>query len=159
MCIVQSNFKAPEFIWGRIKEFFDQSEIFINSLDDELFKTHVNSVIVINKKKSLSLSDEVIRNSLEVKKRRFQFDGKEKEIEILEKLQKEDLINFYIHHFVDNIRRFDIEYISIKHSEDNKKYEEDNNLTYAKIGVKRIKTSSVHDFKRRNSLNPDFYHI
>jgi len=156
-CVVQSAVKSPEYIWQRIKDFFDDSEKFIKELSDELFTTHVNSVVVSKKERDITLADEIYRNAFEVKKRQFVFDRREKHVAILEELKKEELLEFYEYHFVKNVRRLDIELLAAGHVEENKTFENENKEICDSMGIKRIKTKSIADFKRRNSLYPDFF--
>ena len=158
MCVVQSSVKSPEFIWLRIKEFFDDSRNFVNELSDELFETHVNSVIVNKKQKDFTLNEEVNRNFTEIKKRKYVFDRKEQHVSILESLKKEELIQFYNHVFVQNLRRLDVEYVAHNHQEENNRLEEDNLKICEENKIKRIKVKSIEDFKRRNLLYQDFFY-
>jgi insulysin len=157
VCLVQSSVKPPEYVWQRIKLFFEDIEKQISELSDELFSTHVNSVITNKKQKDLKLSDEIYRNAYEIKSRAFVFDRREKQIAILENLKKEELVNFFNEMFVNNQRRLDVELVSAAHKEDNTKLEEENLKIAEQIGIKRIKVKSIQDFKRRNSLFPDFF--
>lgn len=159
VCIVQSAVKCPEYIWGKIKEFFDDSKKFIEELSDELFKTHLNSVIVDKKVKDLTLFEEIVRNAHEVKKRQFVFDRRDKQINILENMKKEEFVEFYMQQFVKNLRRLDVEFLASGHKEENEKLESENAKTCEEMGVKRVKTESIQDFKKRNTLYPDFFHI
>lgn len=157
-CIVQSSVKSPEYIWQKIKEFFDETDKQISQeLTDELFKTHVNSVITEKKQKDLTLSEEIFRNAHEIKKHHYVFDRREKQIAVLETLKKEDLKNFYEEFFVNNIRRVDVEVVAAGHKEENAKCEEENFKKCEEMGIKRVKVRSVADFKRKNSLYPDFF--
>jgi insulysin len=159
MCLVQSAVKSPEYIWARINEFFDESQKQVDELSDELFKTHVNAVINEKKQRDLKLSEEVYRNADEIKKHKYQFDRREKQVAILEDMNKEELIKFYVDTFVNNVKRLDVEVISHKHQEENKALEGENlNIAESK-GWKRTKARSVQDFKRQNSLYPDFHSI
>src|SRR5690606_12551104 len=78
MCLVQSTVKCPEYIWARITDFIDENKQQMRELSDELFKTHINSVIVDKKQKDLKLAEEVYRNAEEIKKHKYEFDRKEK---------------------------------------------------------------------------------
>jgi insulysin len=159
MCLVQSAVKSPEYIWARITEFFDESHKQVLNLSDDLFKTHINAVIVEKKQRDLKLSEEVFRNADEIKKHQYQFDRRDKQVAILENMTKEELIQFYIDTFVNNVRRLDVEVISHKHQEENKALEEENLKIAEGKGWKRVKAKSVQDFKRQNSLYPDLHSI
>ena len=159
MCLVQSTVKCPEYIWARITDFFDESQKLVNEITDELFKTHVNSVIVDKKQKDLKLSEEVYRNAEEIKKHKYMYDRRERQVDILEELKKEELIEFFFNYFVKNIRRLDVEIISNNHIEENKIEENSNLKSSNERGIKRSKVKSVSDFKRQNSLYQDFHSI
>lgn len=156
-CLVQSAVKSPEYIWLKIKEFFEENQSYIKQLSDEIFSTHVNSVIVEKKQKDVALKDEVTRNANEIKKRQFVFDRKEKYISILENLKKEELINFFEDHFVNNIRRLDVEVLASQHIEENEKLIIENKQIAINQNFNRVIVKSIEDFKRRNSLYPDFF--
>jgi len=158
-CIVQSSVKSPEYIWLKIKEFFDESEKFIKEISDDLFSTHVQAVITEKKQKDRTLGQEITFNAAEVKNRQFLFDRRERQVKSLEELKKEELVQFYHEHFVDNLRRLDLEIVASQHKEDNEKLMEDNKKICAEMGVNRVKTKSIADFKRRNSLYPDFFSL
>jgi insulysin len=159
MALVQSTVKPPEYIWARITDFFAEAESQVKDLSDELFKTHINSVITEKKKKDLKLAEEVFRNAEEIKKHKYQFDRREKQIELLENMKKEEFIQFYFDHFVKDIRRLDVEVIADQHVEENKQFEQANNTFCKEKGIKRVCVKSVTDFKRQNTLYPDFHSI
>jgi insulysin len=157
MCLVQSAVKSAEYIWQKIKEFFEDAEKSMSELTDELFNTHVNSVIVEKKQKDITLADEVYRNAHEIKKKQFVFDRREQHVKVLEQLKKQEVIEFYDNHFVKNLRRLDVEIIAANHIEENAKFQEENAQICQQNELKRLVVKSIADFKRRNSLYPDFF--
>ena len=53
----------------------------------------------------------------------FEFDKKEKQVAIIEngEIKKEDVSNFFKYHFIDNIRKIDLEYVPQNRKEENLK--------------------------------------
>lgn len=157
MCLVQSTVKSPEVIWQRITTFFDENKKTVLEISDELFKTHVNSVLTELKQKDLNLSSEAFRNAMEIKRHFFVFNRKDNYIAILENLKKEELVAFYNDKFIENSRRLDVEILAKHHFEENNAEIEANNTLCKERNINRVTVKSIMDFKRRNSLNPDFY--
>ena len=157
ICLVQGSVKSPEYVKGKIHNFFIAAHEEIKNLSDEYFKENVNSVLTEKRQKDLKLYDESSRNFGEIKSRDFNFLIRETMIEILEKLEKSKVISFFEEHFVKNRKILDVEVLADIHSDENLKLESENQEFLGKDKIKRIKVISPVDFKRRVFLFPDFY--
>ena len=81
------------------------------------------------------------------------FDKKEIQLNELKKVNKENLIKFYQEHFIDNVKKIDIEFVASIHKENNNKILNETQID----GIKRISVDSIEKFYAYNSLFPDFY--
>ena len=93
--LIQSNSKTPEFCAERIRCFFKESYQKIKDINDDEFKSHVNSRLVLESKKDDNLNESFLRNWGEINDNRYVFDRKEKNCEILNNCTKEEFIKFY----------------------------------------------------------------
>lgn len=156
VCLVQSNTKEPEYVSGKIRNFFKESWEKIKVITDDEFKSYVNSVMVEQKKKDINLIEETSRNYAEITRHYYNFDRKEKNCEILENLKKEELIEFYNVHFCEDIRKLDVEYVAECHKANNEKLFEE---TKEENGIKRIRINSIKELSMMNELFPDFFNL
>ena len=151
-----SNDHDPEFIWLRVTLYISDiyDKIFKN-LSDDIFNTHVNSVINHFKIKYNDLQEETNSNYQQILNQTYNFDYKEKIVNILQnkEITKEDVSAFYKKHFIDNVRRLDIEYVPQSFIENYNK-NESRNLNFAEytdyIKYKREKVIDKNDLIKRN---------
>jgi secreted Zn-dependent insulinase-like peptidase len=158
VCVVQSSVKSPEDVQERITKFLIENNL-KNGVDDELFEMHRQSVLTDLKMKDLKLMEEVSRNFSEIKRRDFCFDRRFKQIELVEKIKKEDVVSLYEKIFISEVRRLDVSVLAENHKEENEKFE---NSVKSKSGVedvKRIKVESTEQFKKSVGLYPDLFSI
>ncbi len=135
---VQSPYKSPEYISVKITEFILENYESILKITEEEFSKHVNSILTMLKAKDLKLSAEVSRNFLEIKYRDYCFDICEKQIEYLERIKREDMIDFYERHFIKEFKRIDVEIVSQCHEEENGLIEAENEFYYTNsLKIKR----------------------
>lgn len=158
VCVVQSSAKSPEDIQDRITKFFIENNL-KHGVDDELFEMHRQSVLTDLKMKDLKLMEEVSRNFSEIKRRDFCFDRRFKQIELIEKINKEEVINLYEKIFISEIRRLDVSVLAGNHMEENQKFENSEKTKAGVNEIKRMKVESIEQFKKYVGLNPDFYSI
>jgi insulysin len=158
VCVVQSSVKSPEDVQERITKFLIENNL-KNGVDDELFEMHRQSVLTDLKMKDLKLMEEVSRNFSEIKRRDFCFDRRFRQIELVEKIKKEDVVSLYEKIFISEVRRLDVSVLAENHKEENEKFE---NSVKSKSGVedvKRIKVESTEQFKKSVGLYPDLFSI
>ena len=152
--IVQSSVKDPEYISGRIRNFYKEKEADIKNISDEDFNSHVKSLIIEAKRKDINLKEQFKRNWNEITLKRFKFNIKEENAEFLEKCTKEGFINFYEEVIKKNMKRLDVEYVCEKHWEENeKKLKEE--ITGCDSIKKRIVFDKISDFQDSNRLYPN----
>ena len=154
--LVQSNTKEPEYISQKIREFVRESLKKVSEISEEEFKVNVNGVLVEQKKKDINLCQETTRHYLEIVRHQYRFDIKEKNCVILENLKKEELVEFYKKHFIEDVRKIDVEYVAECHKENNEKL-----LKEAKEenGIKRVRVDTIAEFAMMNELFPDFFNM
>ena len=170
--IVQSNTNSAEYIWRKTNEFLKEKRTDLKNIDNETFKNHVNSIILDLKIKDLNLETESTRNFNAIKTRSFDFDLKQQKIKLLEEVTKEEVYEFFEKLFVNEQRRLDVMYVCEIHKEEQQKllkefYEnlDSNSLPKENANkdvvifdeVKRFVIDSIHDYKKKNSLYPDFF--
>ena len=152
--VVQSNTKIPEFCAERVRNFIKESFELIKNISDDVFKYHVNSILVLESKKDDNLNEAFLRNWEEIHEDRYIFDRKEKNCEILKNSTKEDLIKFYEKYFINEVSILDSEFLCPQHyEENNKKMKEAKILENEKI-IKRVICDDIDDFKACNTLFP-----
>ena len=154
--LVQSNTKEPEYISQKIREFVSESLKKVTEISDEEFKANVNGVLVEQKKKDINLVEETTRHYLEIIRHLYRFDSKEKNCVILENLKKEEFIEFYRKHFIEDVRKIDVEYVAECHKENNEKIMKE---IKEENGIKRVRIESIEEFALMNELFPDFFNM
>jgi len=155
--LVQSSEKSPEYIYKKINEFIFDSVKEIEEMDEETFERYKESVLDDLKVKDLIFYDEAFRNIEEIRNKTYIFDRTKNQIKIVEGITKKEVLDFYNHHIIKNFRRFDIEMVSYKHIEENKKLEGSNfNSWKSKTGCMRKKVKSINEYKRILPLYQDF---
>jgi len=168
-CMVQSNVQSPEYIFDKINDFFIENCLTDEeNFTDEDFKKYVESIISDLKKKDINISEEVNRNFEEIIIREYVFNRNEERIKIYEnEITKNNVIEFYEEHFINNVKRLDVELVAKKHKEQNEKFREKNmkemncNIEDSAVGKSsnpRIQIKSVEEFKRICEIYPDYYY-
>ena len=152
--LVQSGTKIPEFCAERIRKFIKESYQLVKEINEEEFKSHVNSLIVLEKKKDENLNECFLRNWGEINENRYKFDKKEKSIEILEKCNREEFIKFYEKYLINEVSILDCEFLCEAHYEENEKYMKEVKILEDEKIVKRIICDNIEDFKACNQLFP-----
>ena len=151
--VIQSNKKDPEYCSERIRNFFMEKMKDVKEISDENFNTLVKSRLEAETKKDRDLEEQFNRNWTEIVLKRFEFDIKEKNVELLKKCNKEGFIRFFEKHFVNEVKKLDVEYVCQSHNEENEKkifqkYDDNINIK------KRIVVDKISDFHACNSLYP-----
>ena len=152
--LVQSNSKTPEFSAKRIRKFFKDSFELVKNISDDDFKLHVNSRLVLESKKDENLKDNVTSNWSEINEDRYKFDKKEKNCEILNNCNKEELIKFYEKYFINEVAILDCEFLCEAHYEENEKNMKEAQIMEDEKIIKRVICDNVNDFKACNQLFP-----
>jgi len=152
--LVQSNSKTPEFCAERVRAFIKESFKKVKEITDEEFKSHVNSKIVLEKKKDDNLNEAFLRNWGEINENTYKFDKKEKNVKILEKCTKEEFIKFYEKYLINEICILDCEFVCEAHYEENEKLMKETEISEDENIKKRVICDTIDDFKACNSLFP-----
>ena len=151
--LVQSSVKNPEYVSGRIRNFYKEKENDIKNITEEDFNSHVKSLLVEAKRKDINLKEQFKRNWDEIVLNRFKFNIKEEDAENLNKCTKEGFINFYEEKVKKNMKRLDVEYVCEKHWEENEqKLKEE--ITDCESIKKRIVFDKISDFQDCNGIYP-----
>lgn len=101
--LVQSDKKPPEEVTVDIKTYMkDVAMKLIEELSDEEFKTVKESLITEKTKKIVNLMNEHDEHYAAIKSKLYNFDRKKEQVKELEKLTKEELIDFYKKYFDEN---------------------------------------------------------
>ena len=151
--IVQSNSKTPEFCAERIRCFFKESYQKIKDINNDEFKSHINSRLVIESKKDDNLNESFLRNWGEINDNRYVFDRKEKNCEILNNCTKEEFIQFYEKYLINEVSILDSEFLCEKHYEENEKNMKEVKIDNENI-KKRVICDEIDDFKACNRIFP-----
>lgn len=150
--VVQSNTKGPEFIWQKINEFLKERREFLSKIDDLTFNSHREALISEKTKKDLGLDEEILRNYNEIKLKEYVFDRKERMINELKSISKEEVFSLFEKVFFEEYRRLDVMFTSNLHVDtdsqviSSRSYEEDG----------RVLVGSVKEYKLRNKLHEDY---
>jgi hypothetical protein len=81
------------------------------------------------------------------------FDRRKVQLKELNKITKEGLIEFYKNHFIEKIKKIDIEYVAECHKENNNKLMKETKIE----NIRRIPCETIEEFINYNPLFPDFY--
>jgi len=152
LVLIQSNIKSPQYLSGRVLNFVENMREKIKTLTDEEFAQYVESVRVKALQKDLSIRQEGSRYWYEINTHKYVFDRKEKDLEQLAKVKKEDLLWLFEEIFFRNRKLFETHVVSENHKEENNKLK-------AERLQKEKSTLQAHSpswFKRRVPLYPDF---
>lgn len=93
--IIQSPVKDPRTIDGSVEDFLDSFQSNLKQLTDEEFKRNVNTLVELKLEKHKNLREETRFYWGEIDDGTFKFDRQKDEVAALQKLNKEDLIDFY----------------------------------------------------------------
>ena len=156
--IVQSSVKDPEYISGRIRNFYKEKEADIKNISEEDFNLHVKSLIIEAKRKDINLKEQFNRNWDEITLKRFKFNIKEENAEFLEKCTKEGFIKFYEEIIKKNMKRLDVEYVCQKHWEENEQKLKEEIIDCDSI-KKRLVFDKISDFQDCNRLYPNVSNV
>jgi len=149
--IVQSNIQGPQYLSSRVLNFLDAMREKIKTLTDEEFSKYVESIRVKILTKDLSIRQEGSRYWNEILTHKYVFDRKEKDLEQLNLIKKEDLVWLFEEMFYRNRKLFETHMVSQNHAEENQK------LKVARLQEKNtLEALSPAWFKRRMPLHPDF---
>ena len=156
LCVIQSSDKIPEYCCSRVKNFMKNKIKDIHEMTDEIFINLVNSRIAIESKKFNNLKEFFKYNWNEIKYNTYEFDKKEKNIEILKNCKKEKVIEFFDKYFVNEPKILDCEYVCDSHYEENEKVMKETKIDEEEKIDKRIIVDEIEDFKLSNMLYPDY---
>jgi len=94
--LIQSNVKAPDYVDDRIETWISSLESYLNDMSGEEFENYINGIISAALEKDKSLKQEFDRQRTEISHpHTYEFERKEKNVEILKQIKKEDIIKFY----------------------------------------------------------------
>jgi insulysin len=103
--LIQSPHTKCEELLNRINSFVDQMITKMQNLDDTMFQTYINTMLIEVNKPADSLINEAIQDvSVLVQGHEF-FNKKELLNNFLERLQKSDIIDFFVSNFKQNTLR------------------------------------------------------
>ena len=177
--IVQSSEKSAEFVISKINYFLNTFKEKLDNLSDEEYETAVNAVIMERKEIDVSLVAESIRLYRQIQKHTYQFDIKEREIEILQKMidksdeehykqSKKRIVRHFNNLFYGKVaeeegeptgngsKLLNIELVSSKHKEDLQK-DYDANTEQMTVKRTKITETDIAKFKNTSMLYPDRY--
>ena len=150
--IIQSNVKPSFYLRQRIFAFIDSMREKIKKMTDEEFKTYQNSVLASLKQKDFTIYAETAYYSSEIIRNSMMFDRRERSIEMIVLLKKEQLITLFEELFYTRRRLLEVHLTSQQHKEENKVLEEKALNTEKDL----TKISTPEWFKKQVSLYPDY---
>lgn len=104
--LIQSPNTPCDELLKRIDTFMQDSVEKMKMLDDKLFETYVNALRVELSKPDNSLTTAVASDLEVIRSRHNLFNIKLLTIQALDQITKEDLINFFLEHYVLNVKRY-----------------------------------------------------
>jgi 1-pyrroline-5-carboxylate dehydrogenase len=155
--LVQSDKMHPEGIYQKINEYLQNAWNTIKNMTDEQFKVHVEAVCVPLRQEYMNLAEESTTYWKEISRNENLFDRKEKIVEALQSLKRDEVISYFYNLFFGNARRYDYEIVSAQHWEENVKTIKENEESARNRGNKRIKVDSFEQMREINSAFPDIY--
>lgn len=155
--LLQSSDRSPKYMLEKsdafIQSFF---EVVRDDMDNDEIQEYVQAMIDERKQPDKRLSTETTRYWREINARQYRFDRRDAQIEVLGKITKSDLIEFYEKYILlqsDHCRRFVGQVSSAKHEL------EMGEITHTAAEVHKRRTVFVKDlveFKRQMPLFPGF---
>ena len=96
--LIQSE-RPPKFLEDRIEEFYTNTiKNLLDNLTDEQFNKNVTSLINEKLEKPKNLNNESSRFWLDISSGYYDFHRRLKEVEVLKKLTKDDILSFFVHY-------------------------------------------------------------
>ena len=157
--IIQSTIGSPEFLISRINSFLDTHKEEVKNVSDDYFQKIISSVVERKKQKDLNLREETTRLGYEIFSHQFEFDRKNKEIELLKQLEKGEFIHYFYDLFYNEPRRMNIQLLAQQHNENQKEFKAINQEYYTKNGISNMYIDSISKFKSEAKFYPDLYKI
>jgi len=155
--IIQSDKVCPEKIYQKINDFLKDAWNNIKNMADEGFKVHIEAVCTPLRQKHMNLAEESMVYWKEISKDENLFDRKEKLVEALQSLKRDEVINYFYNLFLGNVKRYDYEIVAAQHWEENLKTIAENEESAKKRGNKRIKVASFEHMREINLIFPNIY--
>ncbi|XP_055843466.1 nardilysin isoform X2 [Episyrphus balteatus] len=113
----ESKFTA-QYVEERIEAFRMQMMTILNDLHQEEYEHVRESLIKIKQVIDASLAEEVNRNWGEISCEEYLFDRRKREVEILKRITKQDLIEFLLENERNNLRKLSVQVIGHKKESD-----------------------------------------
>lgn len=124
---MENKFRV-DYIDARIEKFRQELVSIIEEMSDEKFEQIKRSLMKSKLTADLEIEDEVSRNWEEIRKNRYIFDRSKKEVEILETINKADLLEFYLKLLNEENRKLSVQIIgnadACNIDEENENYDE-----------------------------------
>lgn len=155
--VVQSDKLSPECIYQKINQFLEILKEKIGKLTDEEFKQQIEAVSVPLRQKPISLLEETTNYWKEIVNTEYLFERKEKQLEALTKLKKEEVVKYLMDICFNKVKRYDYEIVCHAHAEENQKAKEINKQDALKRGNKRIEVVSESELRSLNYIYPDIF--
>jgi insulysin len=146
--LLQSSEKDPIYMLERCDVFIQNYFEIIKNLEESEFAKNVKSLIAKKLEKDKNLTQQTTHLFKEIVTKQYKFDRKEELVKEIEKLTRNDLIEFYQQNFLsDKTNQLIIEVFASGHEEFDKLRKEDENIVYI---------DNVHSFKHSMPMYPAF---
>lgn len=130
----QESKNTAQYVQERMETFHMSIQQYLEDLTVTDFDNFKNSLIKLKEVKDCTLCDEFSRNWSEIVTEEYVFERKQKEIACLQKLEKLDILEFWLKNVNNNFRKLSIHVVG------NKQAADDNSLTST--------TDNENDFDR-----------
>eukprot|EP00347_Sterkiella_histriomuscorum_P004511 403360183 len=158
---VQSNVQGPDYLVLKINEFLAHiKDEVVPQLSDEQIERAKQALINNLKQKDLNLAQEAGKYWHEILEGDYEFDERQKKIEALGKVTRDQVVDYFNNLFFNNPKRLNIKMYSQKHFEEKENIERDTQLNQAfyhekckistqeKIDNYRTYKTSMHQYPR-----------
>ena len=106
--LIISSAKSPTYLQKRIDIFIENFLDILKKMDNDTFNIYIDSLIDSYNKKYISMEEEFTNNYKEIIDEEYIFDRKIINAQVIKKIKKKDLINFYKENIISKKKNLNI---------------------------------------------------
>lgn len=112
----QETKHSAVYVAERMQAFREGIQQILQNICEEDFQNFKNSLIKLKEIKDVTLYEEVSRNWSQITSEDYLFQRKSKEIEIVYTLEKQDILEFWLHNESCNLRQLSVQVMGVKNT-------------------------------------------
>ena len=156
--LVQSSQYSCDYIVNSLHNFIQDYWGKVQQLTEEEFKVQVQAVVTRVSEKDYNLNGEADRLFAEITTHKYIFNRKEKQVEILQTLTKQDIVDMYQKLLISSeSKRIDVMLNSQTHTEMQAEWKAKNNEALYKEKPRTYVEETPAQFKLKMELYPDVF--